>query len=122
MGLSDKHESVLQQGWRIVEKNKDKIYNLVMDMLSYSKEREPAIEETDINQVVRDVIELVAGRAREKDVKLETRLELSLPVVQVDPDGLHRAVLNIIGNALDAVEDRKTGVVAVPPGPDAQHG
>src|SRR5262249_33945518 len=43
MGLSEKDDAMLQQGWRIVEKNQGKIYHLVMDMLSYSKEREPAI-------------------------------------------------------------------------------
>ena len=46
MGLEDKDEDLLQQGWKIVEKNQGKIYDLVMDMLSYSKEREPAIEPT----------------------------------------------------------------------------
>ena len=55
MGLKDKNDKLLQQGWSIVEKNQGKIYDLVMDMLSYSKEREPAIEITDLNQMVRDV-------------------------------------------------------------------
>ncbi|HZT80755.1 MAG TPA: FHA domain-containing protein, partial [Gemmataceae bacterium] len=39
MGLADRNDTLLQQGWRIVEKNQAKIYDLVMDMLSYSKER-----------------------------------------------------------------------------------
>src|SRR4029079_16592453 len=36
--------------------------------------------------------------------------------VSCDPEGIHRAVLNIVGNALDAVEDRpnpKVGVQAL---------
>jgi len=33
--------------------------------------------------------------------------------VQVDPEGLHRALLNIVTNALDAVEDRKNPRVVV---------
>jgi signal transduction histidine kinase len=107
MGLGDKDEQMVQQGWKIVEKNQGKIYDLVMDMLSYSKEREPAIEETNMNQVVQDVLELVAGRAKEIGAHIETRLEESLPPVQVDPEGLHRSLLNIISNALDAVEERK---------------
>jgi signal transduction histidine kinase len=113
MGLTDKDDGLLQQGWKMVEKNQGKIYDLVMDMLSYSKEREPAIEETDLNAVVRDVLELVAGRGREMGLKLETRFDPELPIVQVDPEGLHRALLNIIGNACDAVEERKNPMVAV---------
>ncbi len=78
-----------------------------MDMLSYSKEREPAIEETDLNQLVRDVLELTAGRAKDVAAKVDTRLDEALPRVQADPDGVHRALLNIIGNAMDAIEDVK---------------
>ena len=61
MGLKDKDDELLQQGWKIIEKNQGKIYDLVMDMLSYSKEREPAIESTDLNSVVREVVELMAA-------------------------------------------------------------
>src|SRR5262249_36374417 len=100
-------------GWKTFEKSQGKIYDLVMDMLSYSKEREPAVEETNVNEVVHDVLELLDGRAREMGTRLEPRLDLSLPVIQADPEGLHRAVLNIVGNALDAVEERKNAQVLV---------
>jgi signal transduction histidine kinase len=113
MGLTDKNDALLHQGWKIVEKNQGKIYNLVMDMLSYSKEREPAIENTDVNRVVRDVLELLQGRINDMNVKLDTRLDEKLPIVQADPEGLHRALLNIVSNALDAVEDRKAPQVAI---------
>jgi signal transduction histidine kinase len=113
MGLKDKNDSLIQQGWRIAEKNQGKIYELVMDMLSFSKEREPAIEPTDLNQLVRDVVELMEGRAREKNIALEVSLEEGLPTVPVDPEGIHRALLNVIGNALDAVEDRPNPKVMV---------
>src|SRR5262249_37934002 len=88
-------------------------YDLVMDMLSYSKEREPAIESTDLNRVVRDVLELLQGRMKEVNVRLETRLAEPLPPVPADPEGLHRSLLNIVSNAIDAVEERKAPQVAV---------
>jgi signal transduction histidine kinase len=113
MGLTDKNDALLQQGWRIVQKNQSKIYDLVMDMLSYSKEREPAIENANINDIVRDVHELMATRARELGVKLDLSLEESLPIIQVDPEGIHRALLNIVSNALDAVEESKAPQVAI---------
>jgi signal transduction histidine kinase len=84
-----------------------------MDMLTYSKEREPAIEEADLNQIVRDVVELMAGRAKEIGAKLLAKYDESLPTVQVDPEGFHRALLNIVGNALDAVEEGKNPQVLV---------
>jgi signal transduction histidine kinase len=90
-------------------------------MLSFSKEREPAIEMINLNKLVEDVIEVVRGRADDKHVKLEIRLAESLPLVPADPDGLHRALLNIISNALDAVEERPDPYVGVQTTLDADH-
>jgi signal transduction histidine kinase len=113
MGLKDKNEKLIQQGWRIAEKNQGKIYDLVMDMLSYSKDRVPAVEITDLNDVVRDVFELMENRAREVGAKLELNLGENLPAIPVDSEGIHRALLNIVGNALDAVEDRPNAQVTL---------
>jgi signal transduction histidine kinase len=107
MGLADKNDDLVQQGWKIVEKNQGKIYEMVMEMLTYSKEREPALEDTDLNVIVRDVLELVQGRIQATGAKLEARLSEDLPRVPADPEGIHRAVLNIVGNAIDAIEERK---------------
>lgn len=112
-GLAEKDEGQLLQGWKIVEKNQGKIYDLVMDMLSYSKEREPAIEETDLNEVARDVLELLEARAKEKKVSLQAHLDDNLPRCPADADAINKALLNVVGNALDAVEDRPEPRVTV---------
>ena len=113
MGMNDKDDNLLQRGWVIVEKNQAKIYDLVLDMLSYSKDREPNIEVVDLNRVVRDVVELLESRAQELHIKLEARLDEKLPTIQADPEGVHRSVLNIVGNAFDAVEGREEPRVVV---------
>jgi signal transduction histidine kinase len=113
MGLKEKKDNLIEQGWRLAEKNQDKIYDLVMDMLNYSKERVPAVEPTDLNEIVKDIYELLAPRAKELNVKLEMNLTADLPIVQADPEGIHRALLNIVGNAIDAVEDRANPQVII---------
>ena len=113
MGLKDMDAVLLQQGWKNIEKNQGKIYDLVMDMLSYSKEREPSIESTDLNSVAREVVELMAPRAKELSVELAVKLDETLPKCPADPEGIHRALLNIVGNALDAVEDAESPRVLV---------
>jgi signal transduction histidine kinase/pSer/pThr/pTyr-binding forkhead associated (FHA) protein len=111
--MTDRDDNMLQRGWRLVDKNQSKIHDLVMDMLSFSKEREPAIESADLNKVVEEVVEVVRGRAEEKSVRLDVRLSASLPPVPCDPDGVHKALLNILSNGLDAVEGREDPYVAV---------
>ncbi len=113
MGMTDKDDVLLQKGYRILDKNQKRIYDLVLDMLSYSKEREPAIEPTDLNAVVNEVVELLRGRAEEHQVRIEFLPDANLPWVQVDPEGIHRASLNIVGNAIEAVADRENSLVGV---------
>lgn len=104
MGLNNKQEEMIRRGWTIVERNQERIYNLVMDMLTFSKERQPKLAEADLNQMVSDVAELLRGRAADASVSIETRLADNLPTSIFDADGILRAVLNIGSNAVDAVE------------------
>jgi len=120
MGLNGKDEAIVRRGWTIVEKNQAKIYNLVMDMLSFSKDREPALESAELNQTVADVVELMQARAGELGVALEWSPGADLPALMIDPDGIHRAVLNIVTNALDAAEERPEARVAVSTSWDAE--
>ncbi len=55
----------------MVERNQDRISNLVMDMLSFSKERQPDMVEADLGQTVSDVVELMQTRANELNVRLK---------------------------------------------------
>ncbi len=113
MGLKDKDEGIVRRGWTIVEKNQAKIYHLVLDMLSFSKDREPALEPTDLNAVVGDVVELMQSRAAELGVTLSWAPAEGLPEVNLDPEGIHRAVLNIVTNAIDASEEAPGAKVVV---------
>ncbi len=120
LGLNEKDESIVRRGWTIVEKNQTKIYNMVMDMLSFSKDREPALEPTDLNETVGDVVELMQSRAEELGVLLACKLCNTMPRVMIDPEGIHRAVLNIVTNAIDACEGAQDARVSIVNEWDAQ--
>jgi two-component system, NtrC family, sensor kinase len=106
MGLSSHDEPLIRKGWDIVERNQKRISNMVLDMLTFSKEREPELGPGDLNQVVGEVVELLHARANDKKVQLVWNPDLTLPRLIFDEEGLHRAVLNILTNAIDAVEER----------------
>ncbi|HZZ29637.1 MAG TPA: ATP-binding protein [Pirellulales bacterium] len=113
MGLGDHDEDVVRKGWHIVEKNQNKISTMVMDMLTFSKEREPEFELSQLNDVVADVMELMQSRAAEFHVALDWKPDIQMPQIQFDHDAIHRAVLNVVTNALDACDDQSNGRVDV---------
>jgi signal transduction histidine kinase len=114
--LKDEDKDLLGKGWKLVERNQGRIDQLILDMLSYSKEREPVVEPTNLNTLCEDILELVRGRAQDRGITLDWRTGVGVEAVVCDPEGIHRAVLNIVTNALDAVEDRanaKVGLQAI---------
>lgn len=94
----------MRKGWNIVEKNQERISGLVMDMLTYSKEREPEPEEANLNSVVEDVVEMMRTRAADAGVKIDWQPADDMPTMMFDPEALHRAILNVVSNAIDACE------------------
>jgi PAS domain S-box-containing protein len=93
---------LIGNGWRMVEKNIDQITNIVMDMLVYSKERKPQHQEVDPNELVMDVLELMKERAEVSGVSIAHDLDPGLEKVSMERTGIHRCLLNLVSNAIDA--------------------
>lgn len=111
-GLELKNEKYLCQGWDMVKGNVAKIKGLAIDLLHYAKEREPDHRLCDPNRPIQEVYDLMLPRAREHGVNLHIELDRGLPEVLLDPEGIHRCMLNLVTNAIDACTDiscSKTG-------------
>jgi signal transduction histidine kinase len=104
-GLEKRDLATATQGWRIVERNLDRSYNLMLNMLAFSKEREPHFELLQVNRIVEEVVELVQKQADAKRIVLLADLDEHAPPILVDYDGIHQVVLNILTNAVDAAPE-----------------
>ncbi len=118
MGLDQEKKDLIRQGSDIVERNQTRIYDLVMDMLSFSKDRVPSLKLAELNTVIGEVAQLASARAAECGVTLEFRKGEDIPTSLFDSEGIHRAVLNIVSNAIDAVEGIDRGAVVLQTGYD----
>ena len=103
-GLKHDEADIVRKGWGIVDKNQERISHLVLDMLTFSKEREPDVSAAQLNDVVSDVVELMETRAKEVDVRLESELNKDIPELMFDSEMMHRAILNVLSNAIDACQ------------------
>ncbi|NND96405.1 MAG: FHA domain-containing protein [Pirellulaceae bacterium] len=101
-GLEREDTDAVRRGWSIVDRNQERISNLVLDMLTFSKERDPEKVEANLNDSAREVVELMQTHAVDAGVQLDCQLDDQLPDAFFDPDALHRAILNLVTNAIDA--------------------
>ena len=112
LGLRKDNMNVMRNGWEIVARNQERIYELTMNMLAYSKQRKPDVVMTNLPGLLEEVVALVQKQYDAKKVALITDFAPDLPPVPLDPGGVHQAVLNLLNNALDAVEP-ESGVVSL---------
>ncbi|MFO0078611.1 MAG: ATP-binding protein [Planctomycetota bacterium] len=112
-GLKHQAAEDTQRGWEIVRRYQDAISRLVLDMLSYSRERQPSLVPADLNQTVGECVELVRPRAESLGIKLVWEPARGLSNFEFDPFGLTHAITNLLQNALDACEHKGAGIVQV---------
>jgi two-component system NtrC family sensor kinase len=101
-----------KKGWRVVDRNLDKILNLTLNLLAYSKPREPQFELTNPKVLINECLELIAPSANEKGAMCVADVEIDHPAIPIDPEGIHQALTNLLSNAVDAVEPKK-GLIRV---------
>ncbi|MEX0774239.1 MAG: ATP-binding protein [Phycisphaeraceae bacterium] len=112
LGLRKENMNIVKGGWEIVARNLERISGLTMNMLAFSKMRQPELEMTNLNEVLSEAVALVQNQFDAKKVGLITELDHDMPPVPVDPGGLHQAVLNLLNNALEAVQP-ESGLVTL---------
>ncbi|MBW2348087.1 MAG: PAS domain S-box protein [Deltaproteobacteria bacterium] len=100
--VSKKDIDLVKKGWDMVSRNIDQISNIVLDMLVYSSERTPRYEKVDPNELAEEVVELMQDRARVSGVRLDLDLDPGVGKVAMDRTALHRCLLNLVSNAIDA--------------------
>jgi len=101
-GIDLHNEKYLLEGWDMVKGNLARIKGMALDLLSYTKERDPDYQLLDPNSMAQEIADLMLPRARENDVSLEIESDESLHQVWLDPEGIHRCLLNLVTNAIDA--------------------
>jgi len=110
-GIKKERPETLDKGWRMVERNIERVSNLALDMLNLSKDREPVLETADVNELIRDVAELMRERAASCRVTLRSEPDAALQPFPFDARAMHRCVMNLVGNAIDACEEAGGEVV-----------
>ena len=102
IGIKKDESEKLKKGWDMIKRNIGRTSNLVMDLLSYSKERQPEYEACLPNEIADDVCTLMQDKARENNVQLVKDFDESIGEVLMDPNTVHEVLLNLMSNAVDA--------------------
>ncbi len=112
MGLKKDDLKIAKGGWGILKRNLDRIVSLTLNMLAFSRQRTVEPELTRVGSIIEECAQLLEGQCTTKAVALIVDVDPEMPPIPVDAPLLHQAFMNLITNAIEAVEVGK-GVITV---------
>ncbi len=97
-----------------------RINHIVTDLLQTARPHPPTVRKSDLNTTIEHAVMLGRQQALAKSVEIVLHKHPSLPEVEHDSDQIHQVLLNLLLNALQAIEhDGKITVTVKPHGTTA---
>jgi nitrogen fixation/metabolism regulation signal transduction histidine kinase len=101
-------EEVFHEGTATLLAEIDNLKTIIGRFSEFSKMPQPQRRPTQVNDVVRSVLRVFHAQLRDNDkeknrIVVRTELAEALPEISADPDLLHRALQNLVLNAIDAL-------------------
>jgi two-component system NtrC family sensor kinase len=76
-------------------------------LLSFARKTDTTINDVQVNEVIKEMVSLTDKMAMYNNVTIETDLHGGIPYIRISPSELQQVILNLINNAIDAMD--KTG-------------
>lgn len=107
-GLKKKNFDDVSEGLDLLSQAVEKIKQLIMDILLYSKERSMDIQSVPLDQFVKDIRETMKMKLASHSIDFQVASESAPETLNLDPSSMMSALVNILDNAVDAcVEDKE---------------
>jgi len=92
-----------------------RINHIVTDLLQTARPHPPRVRKSDLNTTVEHAVMLGRQQALAKAIEITLHKDPSLPEVEHDSDQIHQVLLNLLLNALQAIDQNGKIAVSVKP-------
>ena len=97
-------EEVFREGTSTLLAEVNNLKTIIGRFSEFARMPQPQRKATQLNEIVRSVLRVFQAQLNEKSqITVRTELELELPEISADPELLHRALSNLVLNAIDAL-------------------
>jgi signal transduction histidine kinase len=86
----------------------DRLAALVSDITAYGRPAELRPEPTDPDEIVHECLALVEDRIQERQIRVLCELDGSLGLLMLDAREIHKALMNVLVNAIEAMDPNGT--------------
>lgn len=90
-----------------IQRQVERIVNIVDGLLRFSKQREPKMEDVDVNALIEKTLSLLDYQLKLQNIIIEKEFDKSIPSIVADSDQLEQVLMIILINARDALNKRE---------------
>lgn len=105
LGAEQPEHGAVQDYTRRISEDCARIDRIVRGLLDYSRPRASVVEATDIRNLAKESVELLAQQGVFKQIKVTTWSEDGLPAALADPYQLQQVLVNLMLNSRDAMPE-----------------
>jgi PAS domain S-box-containing protein len=103
-------DDFIKEKSELVKKQITRISKIIRDLVDFSRPSNYELRLTDINENIRESIEIVRVGKKAKDIEFAQNLDMTLPPLPLVSDQLQQVFVNILINAVDAIVERRAQV------------
>ena len=104
LGMELSSDSPLTEYTDVVIREVERINGIIEELMDLTRPRTGNMGETDLSQILRDIILLQKEAHRSRNLEFVLNLDPSIPPIRGDEALLTRLLLNLVKNAAEAVE------------------
>ena len=97
---------------KTIEKHVQSCKAIVEDLLNFARTSSPQKENLDVHTVVKEVIGFVQHHSNLENIQIQTKFEPELPPALIDEKKIKQVLINLLMNAIHAVERKGTITIA----------
>ncbi len=98
-----KFDKILTECIQVIIQEADSLKSLVDEFSRFARLPEVRLEESDLNDVLENTLNLYNGRI--SGIAVRKEFDRSIPKLQLDPEQMKRVFINLFDNALEAMAD-----------------
>ncbi len=98
-------EERIREAAAVIKHEIDRLDRVIKALLDFGRPSTPTLVETDVESVLDDVLLFTTRFATQADVQIDRTSDGLIPTVLADPDQLKQVFLNLVTNAVQAMED-----------------
>jgi two-component system NtrC family sensor kinase len=104
-------EGPLKEGLELIMQETIRCKRIIQELLEFSRESEPNVVSANINDTIEQALHILENEFRLRHIRVEKHLSSALPDILMDKNQIEQVLVNLLLNAIQAIEDR--GIITI---------